>query len=188
MLRLYNPTAEHAQFSWRSHVVGRLIFDNLKKSIAYTLTSNIPEISPFLLFIIADVPLPLGTITILCIDLGTDMVPAISLAYESAESDIMKRLPRDPLHDKLVNDRLTTVFIAEFLSNMLLLFFFVSNYPWSSNDLIENYHPYVLVKLVQTDLTFPTSGHYMHRGWHINDLSLHWSLYISVCLSVYLMF
>ncbi|CAB1429375.1 unnamed protein product, partial [Pleuronectes platessa] len=53
---------------------GRLIFDNLKKSIAYTLTSNIPEISPFLLFIIASVPLPLGTVTILCIDLGTDMV------------------------------------------------------------------------------------------------------------------
>merc|ERR1712241_1227777 len=53
---------------------GRLIFDNLKKSIAYTLTSNIPEISPFLLFILADVPLPLGTVTILCIDLGTDMV------------------------------------------------------------------------------------------------------------------
>merc|ERR1712223_1783189 len=48
---------------------GRLIFDNLKKSIAYTLTSNIPEISPFLLFILADVPLPLGTVTILCIDL-----------------------------------------------------------------------------------------------------------------------
>lgn len=39
---------------------GRLIFDNLKKSIAYTLTSNIPEISPFLLFILADIPLPLG--------------------------------------------------------------------------------------------------------------------------------
>lgn len=49
---------------------GRLIFDNLKKSIAYTLTSNIPEISPFLLFILADIPLPLGTVTILCIDLG----------------------------------------------------------------------------------------------------------------------
>ena len=73
---------------------GRLIFDNLKKSIAYTLTSNIPEISPFLLFILADIPLPLGTVTILCIDLGTDMVPAISMAYEEAESDIMKRMPR----------------------------------------------------------------------------------------------
>jgi len=88
---------------------GRLIFDNLKKSIAYTLTSNIPEISPFLLFIILDVPLPLGTITILCIDLGTDMVPAISLAYERAESDIMQRKPRNPFTDKLVNERLISM-------------------------------------------------------------------------------
>ncbi|XP_032072027.1 sodium/potassium-transporting ATPase subunit alpha-2-like [Thamnophis elegans] len=88
---------------------GRLIFDNLKKSIAYTLTSNIPEISPFLLFIIFDIPLPLGTITILCIDLGTDMVPAISLAYEKAESDIMKRKPRNAKTDKLVNERLISM-------------------------------------------------------------------------------
>merc|ERR1711990_533807 len=88
---------------------GRLIFDNLKKSIAYTLTSNIPEISPFLLFILLSIPLPLGTITILCIDLGTDLVPAISLAYEKAETDIMKRKPRDPIHDKLVNERLISI-------------------------------------------------------------------------------
>lgn len=85
---------------------GRLIFDNLKKSIAYTLTSNIPEISPFLFFIIANTPLPLGTVTILCIDLGTDLVPAISLAYEEAEADIMLRPPRHPKKDRLVNSRL----------------------------------------------------------------------------------
>ena len=85
---------------------GPLIFDNLKKSIAYTLTSNIPEISPFLMFILLAIPLPLGTVTILCIDLGTDLVPAISLAYEKAETDIMKRKPRDPIRDKLVNERL----------------------------------------------------------------------------------
>uniref|UniRef100_A0A8D3BTS8 Sodium/potassium-transporting ATPase subunit alpha n=1 Tax=Scophthalmus maximus TaxID=52904 RepID=A0A8D3BTS8_SCOMX len=88
---------------------GRLIFDNLKKSIAYTLTSNIPEITPFLFFILVNIPLPLGTITILCIDLGTDMVPAISLAYEAAESDIMKRQPRNPARDKLVNERLISI-------------------------------------------------------------------------------
>merc|ERR1711978_864768 len=88
---------------------GRLIFDNLKKSIAYTLTSNIPEILPFLMFITLNIPLPLGTITILCIDLGTDMVPAISMAYEEAESDIMKRMPRNPFTDKLVNERLISM-------------------------------------------------------------------------------
>jgi sodium/potassium-transporting ATPase subunit alpha len=85
---------------------GRLIFDNLKKSIAYTLTSNIPEISPFLIFILASIPLPLGTVTILCIDLGTDMVPAISMAYEQPESDIMARKPRNSKTDHLVNARL----------------------------------------------------------------------------------
>uniref|UniRef100_A0A669EG00 Sodium/potassium-transporting ATPase subunit alpha n=1 Tax=Oreochromis niloticus TaxID=8128 RepID=A0A669EG00_ORENI len=87
---------------------GRLIFDNLKKSIAYTLTSKIPEMSPFLLFVIANIPLPLGTVTILCIDLGTDLVPAISLAYEQAESDIMKRQPRNA-SDRLVNERLISM-------------------------------------------------------------------------------
>lgn len=61
--------------------LGRLIFDNLKKSIAYTLTSNIPEITPFLFFIIVNIPLPLGTITILCIDLGTDMVKSLKRLF-----------------------------------------------------------------------------------------------------------
>merc|ERR1712025_586324 len=85
---------------------GRLIFDNLKKSIAYTLTSNIPEISPFLLFILTSVPLPLPTILILCIDLGTDMVPAISLAYEGREANIMLKPPRDARVDRLVTAKL----------------------------------------------------------------------------------
>lgn len=65
---------------------GRLIFDNLKKSIAYTLTSNIPEISPFLAFILCDIPLPLGTVTILCIDLGTDMVSTHRTPHRDIES------------------------------------------------------------------------------------------------------
>merc|ERR1712168_1510572 len=65
--------------------------------------------TPFLVFMCFSIPLPLGTVTILCIDLGTDLIPAISLAYEEAENDIMKRTPRDPLHDKLVNERLISM-------------------------------------------------------------------------------
>ncbi|KAM7114883.1 potassium-transporting ATPase alpha chain 2 [Molossus nigricans] len=82
---------------------GRLIFDNLKKTIAYTLTKNIAELCPFLIYIIVGVPLPIGTITILFIDLGTDIVPSIALAYEKAESDIMNRKPRHKKKDRLVN-------------------------------------------------------------------------------------
>ncbi len=54
--------------------LGRLIFDNLKKSIAYTLTKNIPELTPYLIYITVSVPLPLGCITILFIELATDIV------------------------------------------------------------------------------------------------------------------
>lgn len=82
--------------------MGPLIFDNLKKSIAYTLTSNIPEITPFLDFIIAQIPLLLTTVLIFCIDLGTDLLPAISLAYENRDSEIMRRPPRDSRVDPLV--------------------------------------------------------------------------------------
>lgn len=85
---------------------GRLIFDNLKKVIAYTLTSNLPEIAPFLLYVVMGIPLPLGTVTILLVDLGTDIIPAISLAYETPEQDIMKRNPRNPFTDRLVGGQL----------------------------------------------------------------------------------
>ncbi|KOB76166.1 Sodium/potassium-transporting ATPase subunit alpha, partial [Operophtera brumata] len=73
---------------------GRKIFDNLKKSVCYILISNVPEILPVFMFILFSIPLPLGVMTILCVDLGTDMWPAVSLAYEGAESDVMARPPR----------------------------------------------------------------------------------------------
>lgn len=85
---------------------GRIIFDNLKKSIAYALAANIPELIPFLLNIILRIPLPLTTVLMLAICLGTDMVPAISMAYETAESDIMARAPRNAAVDRLVTRKL----------------------------------------------------------------------------------
>eukprot|EP00026_Physarum_polycephalum_P000379 Phypoly_transcript_00379.p1 GENE.Phypoly_transcript_00379~~Phypoly_transcript_00379.p1 ORF type:complete len:956 (-),score=147.84 Phypoly_transcript_00379:2153-4723(-) len=85
---------------------GRLIFDNLKKSIAYALSAKLPEVLPFLSFIILGLPLPLSTILVLCIDIGTDLIPGISLAYEKAERTLMTRRPRDPRKHKLVNSQL----------------------------------------------------------------------------------
>ncbi|XP_012215683.1 sodium/potassium-transporting ATPase subunit alpha-like [Linepithema humile] len=88
---------------------GRLIFDNLKKSICYTLTSSVPEMLPMLTGLIFAIPLPLVIELVICIDVGTDLVPAIALAYEKAESDIMRRAPRNPQYDKLVNKRLISI-------------------------------------------------------------------------------
>jgi len=73
---------------------GRKIFDNLKKTFVYLLCSNVPEIFPFLTLILFGLPLPLSNIYMLCICVGTDTYPAISLAFEEAEIDIMTRKPR----------------------------------------------------------------------------------------------
>ncbi|KAL4465995.1 hypothetical protein ABPG74_004232 [Tetrahymena malaccensis] len=73
---------------------GRKIFDNLKKTFVYLLCSNVPEILPFLATIIWALPLPLTNIYMLSICVGTDLYPAIALAYEEAEIDIMTRKPR----------------------------------------------------------------------------------------------
>ena len=85
---------------------GRLIFDNLKKSIAYTLTHNIPELLGFMLYVILSIPLPLSTLLMLCIDLGSDFLTAISFANEPPELDIMERAPRNAKRDRLVTMKL----------------------------------------------------------------------------------
>ena len=73
---------------------GRTIFENIKKFIAYILTSNIPQILPFIAFVLLDVPLPLTVVLILAIDLGTDVLPALGLGAEKPETDVMKKPPR----------------------------------------------------------------------------------------------
>ena len=75
---------------------GRTIFDNIKKFIAYILTSNVPQILPFIAYVLLDIPLPLTVVLILSIDLGTDILPALGLGAEPPETDVMKRKPRPP--------------------------------------------------------------------------------------------
>jgi sodium/potassium-transporting ATPase subunit alpha len=87
---------------------GRLIFDNIAKIVCYTFTKNMTELTPFLMYVLTNIPLALGTVTILCVDLGTDIMPSLSLAYEKAEQGIMDRPPRDPIKDKMTNARMGT--------------------------------------------------------------------------------
>jgi len=75
---------------------GRTVFDNIKRFITYVLTSNIPEIMPFLAYIIfyPHIPLALTVLQILTIDLITDILPSIGLGNERPEKDVMLRPPR----------------------------------------------------------------------------------------------
>ena len=73
---------------------GRTIFENIRKFMTYILTSNVPELVPYLAFAFARVPLALTVMQILAVDLGTDLVPALGLGAEPPDESLMRRPPR----------------------------------------------------------------------------------------------
>lgn len=80
---------------------GRAVFTNLRRFICYILASNVPEAFPFLLYVIAGVPLPLTVMQILAVDVGTDLIPALALGTEKPEPGIMELPPR-PRDERLL--------------------------------------------------------------------------------------
>ncbi|ARU31163.1 ATPase [Sulfuriferula sp. AH1] len=81
---------------------GRAVFDNIRKFLTYILTSNIPELIPYLAFALFKIPLPLTIIQILAVDLGTDLMPALGLGVEQPSPGVMQRPPR-ARQDRLIN-------------------------------------------------------------------------------------
>jgi sodium/potassium-transporting ATPase subunit alpha len=114
---------------------GRKIFDNMKKTVSYMMVGSVTTLYPYVVYILFGFPLALGTITVLLICLGTDMMPAISLAYENAESNIMAWPPRNPVTDKLVTSKLLfrcylLVGVIETMSGFMGYFVYMIHYGW----------------------------------------------------------
>ncbi len=75
---------------------GRIIFDNIRKYIFFLFSCNLSEVLVVLAAGVAGLPLPLLPLQILWLNLVTDVFPALALAVEPAEPDVMRRPPRDP--------------------------------------------------------------------------------------------
>lgn len=98
---------------------GRVLFANLKKSIAYTLAHLTPEVAPVLFWGFAGVPQPMGSLLALCVDLLTELIPATSFSFEEPEALIMQLPPRNVVTDKLTSFNL--LFYAYFQAGIIIL-------------------------------------------------------------------
>ncbi len=75
---------------------GRVIFDNIQKFIHYLFSCNLSEILFIFIGILLQLPTPLLALQILWLNLVTDVFPALVMAWEPSEDDVMKKPPRDP--------------------------------------------------------------------------------------------
>ncbi|VDN44270.1 unnamed protein product [Gongylonema pulchrum] len=132
---------------------GRLLYANLKKTIAYTLAHMVPELCAVVFTFAFGIPIGLSSLQVLSIDLITEMPPSIALTYETREKDIMLRVPRKKT-SKLVSRALLTysyIFVGSIISAgcfaaYLAVFCFVIYTP-GVQDWLGVTHPPIFVWL-----------------------------------------
>jgi Ca2+-transporting ATPase len=90
---------------------GRVVFDNIRKFVFYLFSCNLAEILVLLGAGVAGFPAALLPLQILWLNLLTDTVPALALAVEPAEADIMRQPPRDP-REAILSSRLARPIIG----------------------------------------------------------------------------
>lgn len=105
---------------------GRRIYDNILKAITYLLSGNLAELSLVFLASVMNLPNPLLPTQILWINLVTDGLPALSLAADHKDPDLLKREPRSPHSPILSKDRLIFISLVGIGLTLLLLSLFMN--------------------------------------------------------------
>lgn len=103
---------------------GRTIYNNILKSITYLLTGNLSELSFVFFASLIGLPNPFFPTQILWINLVTDGIPALALASDNRDVDILSKKPRHPNSPILSNGRLTFIATVGLSLSLFLLFIF----------------------------------------------------------------
>ena len=174
---------------------GRAVYDNLRKFITYIFASNIPEILPFIITALFNLPLALTVPQILAIDLGTDLLPALALGVEKPEPGVMQRPPRRRTQS-LVDDKLMLrafIWLGSIEAVLCYLGFFWVYYLAGYSIIINGssimftglpsgyvyilattvFHAGVVIAQIGNAFACRTeSGHVRHMGWFSNPYLL----------------
>jgi Ca2+-transporting ATPase len=104
---------------------GRNIYNNIKKSAIYLLSSNIGEILVMFLGVIVGLPAPLSPVDILWVNLVTDSLPALALSADPGTPDVMNEKPRDSKESLFAHGGITALIVYGIIIGGSTLFSFL---------------------------------------------------------------
>ena len=136
------PTIVHAVHE------GRRIFDDIRKFIRYTMTSNSGEIWVLVLAPLLGMPLPLLPLHILWINLVTDGFPGLALSAEPAERDVMERKPRPAEEGIFTGEMVMHIFWIGLIIGAVTL----ATQAWALDRSLEHWQTMVFTVLVVAQL------------------------------------
>ena len=114
---------------------GRIIYNNIRKFVFFLLSSNVAEIMVIFLATLAGLPSPLTVIQLLWLNLITDGAPALAMAMEKGDPDIMARPPR-PKNEPIINPSMRTGIIIQTITQTgAVLTAFALGLLWELNAL-----------------------------------------------------
>lgn len=109
--------------------IGRWIFDNIKKYLAYLLRCNLVEIVVLSVAVLLGYPLPLLPTQILYVNLATDGLPALALGVSPPDQDIMQRPPRRPKESVFTKDVKFFLLLTTLIQAPILFWIFLGSLP-----------------------------------------------------------
>lgn len=124
---------------------GRGIYDNIRKTLQYLLAGNTAELLLMIFCVVIGLPVPLLPIHLLWINLITDGLPALCLATDPVDSDVMKRPPRPPAERLTNSSFLLTMVVTGFLTAGVALAVYLQALQTTSEELARTQAFAVLV-------------------------------------------
>lgn len=123
---------------------GRAVFANIRKFLTYILSHNVPELIPYLVFVLFRVPLALTPIQILAIDMGADSLTAVGLGTEAPDPATMQQPPR-PLGERLMSPLVALrayafLGLLEAIAAMAAFFFVLLRGGWQYGEQLAANH------------------------------------------------
>lgn len=160
---------------------GRTVYFNIKKFVTYILSSNVPEIVPYIMSFFFKIPNPLSVIQILSIDLGSDMLPGLALGSENPEKNIMKRAPVSK-DEKILDWEVFKrgyffIGIIEASAAMFAFMTFLFTHGWQYGDVNLKDPVFAAQAMTMTLLGAVTSqlaNVWTLRSWEFNIWTLSW--------------